>query len=300
MTTTKAARPSMPTVVGVDHTWVDLPDGRMHVATMGSGEPVLLLAGFAQTWWAWRRVMPALAAAGYRAIAPDLRGEGWSELPSRAITRTRRADDVIALLDALGHDRARLVSHDIGAITALQLTLSVPHRFPAQVMLAVPPPQLRFSIDLLPGMRHLWHQEVLALPVIGAGLLRAGRVTPHLFTHFAARPLHPEVIALADAMLRTPELSLAAARLCRRVVLPELARIIRGVYRRQRFAMPCLFVFGTEDIAFPPHITRKVFDDTSAIGARVQLALVAGAGHFVVEEQPDAAITVITEFLAAV
>jgi len=300
MTTTITAKPAMPVVAEVEHTFVGLPDGRMHVATLGSGPPVLLLSGFMQTWWEWRNLMPALATAGYQAIAPDLRGEGWSDLPSAAITRTRRAEDVTAMLDTLGLDRVRLVSHDMGAITAFQLALDSPDRFSAQVMLAVPPPQMRFSIDLVPGMRHLWHQEVLAIPGLGPALLRSGRMSHHLFSTFSARPLNPEVVALADAMLRDPEISEAAARLCRRMVLPELGRIVRGAYRQERFAMPSLFVFGTDDIGFPPHITRKVFADPNAFGADVRLALIEGAGHYVADEEPDATATVIVEFFASV
>jgi pimeloyl-ACP methyl ester carboxylesterase len=300
MTTTITAKPAMPVVAEVDHTFVGLPDGRMHVATLGAGPPVLLLSGFAQSWWEWRDLMPALATAGYRAIAPDLRGEGWSDLPYRAITRTRRAEDVIALLDTLGLDRVRLVSHDMGAITAFQLALDSPDRFAAQVMLAVPPPQMRFSFDLVPGMRHLWHQEVLAIPGLGASLLRSGRMSHHLFSTFSARPLNPEVPALAGAMLRDPELSEAASRLCRRMVLPELGRIITGAYRHERFAMPSLFVFGTNDVGFPPHVTRKVFADPSAFGVDVRFALIEGAGHYVIDEEPEATATVIVEFFASV
>ncbi len=299
MNVTISTKPAMPVDTRVDHMFVNLTDGRMHVATLGSGDPVLLLSGFAQTWWEWHDVMPALAAAGYRAIAPDLRGEGWSDLSSDAITRTRRAEDVIALLDTLGLDRVRLVSHDMGAITAFQLALNSPTRVSAHVMLAVPPPQMRFSFDLVPGMRHLWHQEVLSIPGIGPALLRSGRMTQHLFSTFSARPLNPEMVALADAMLRDPEISKASARLCRRMVLPELGRIMRGAYRKERFAMPSLFVFGTEDVGFPPHVTRKVFADPDAFGADARLALVEGAGHYVVDEEPDATAALIVEFFAS-
>jgi pimeloyl-ACP methyl ester carboxylesterase len=299
MTATTTARPVMPVVAGVDHDFVALADGRMHVATLGSGDPVLLLSGFAQTWWEWRDVMPALATAGYRAIAPDLRGEGWSELPFGAINRTRRAKDVMELLDTLGLDRVRLVSHDMGSITAFQLTLDLPDRFSAQVMLSVPPPQMRFSFDLLPGMRHLWHQEALAIPGLGPALLRAGRLPHWLFSHFSARPLDPDVVALYVALLGDPELSQAAGPLCRRMVLPELGRIIRGAYRHKRFAMPSLFGFGTDDIGFPPHLTRKLFAEPTAFGADTRLALIDGAGHYVVDEKPDATATLIVEFFAS-
>ncbi|NOJ61544.1 alpha/beta hydrolase [Arthrobacter sp. 260] len=294
MTTTIA----MPIVHGVDHTFVNLPDGRMHVATLGTGDPVVLLSGFSQTWWEWREVMPALATAGFQAIAPDLRGEGWSELPFDAISRTQRAEDVLALLDVLGHGQVKLVSHDMGAITAYQLALDFPDRVSAQVILAVPPPQLRFSPDMGPGMRHLWHQEVLAVPVLGPALLREGHLPQQLFSRFSARTLNPDVLALYIALLRDIELSRAAAPLCRRMVLPELGRIVRGTYRRERFAMPSLFIFGTADIGFPPDITRKVFADTTTIGSDVRLALVEGSGHFVVDEDPDATTALIVDFFA--
>lgn len=300
MTTTMTTRPAMPLVAGVDHEFVALTDGRMHVATLGSGDPVLLLSGFAQTWWEWRALMPALAAAGYRAIAPDLRGEGWSDLPFDAITRTRRAEDVIALLDMLGLDRVRLVSHDMGAISAFQLTLDSPERFVAQVILSVPPPQMTFSFDMTPGMRHLWHQEALAIPGIGPALLRAGRLPRHLFSQFSAQRMAPDAVDFYVSLLRDPELSRAAAPLCRRMVLPELGRIIRGAYRQQRFAMPSLFVFGTDDIGFPPHVTRKVFADPSAFGDDVRLAIVDDAGHYVADEAPGATSTLIVEFFASV
>lgn len=293
------AKPPMPVVPGVDHTFVDLHDGRMHVATMGAGTPVLLLSGFAQTWWEWRDLMPALAGAGYRAIAPDLRGEGWSELPSDAVTRLRRAEDVIALLDAFELDRVRLISHDMGAITAFQLALAFPDRFSAQMMLAVPPPQMRFSIGLLPGMRHLWHQEVLAIPGLGPALLREGHLSAQLFSRFSGRPLDAEVLALYIALLRDPELAQASGPLCRRMVLPELVRIIRGTYRQERFTMPSLFVFGTADIGFPPHITRELFANPSDIGTDARLALVPGAGHFIVDEDPEATAALALEFFAS-
>lgn len=288
----------MPVVEGVDHTFVELSDGRMHVAAMGSGEPVLLLSGFAQTWWEWRTLMPALAADGYRAIAVDLRGEGWSELPFDAITRTRRAQDIIALLDVLELNSVRLVSHDMGAISAIQLTLEHPERFSAQVILAVPPPQMRFSLDLVPGMRHLWHQEVLAIPGLGPALLREGHLPRHLFTQFSSPVFDPAAVATYVLLLRDAELSKAAAPLCRRMVLPELVRIVRGAYREQRFARPVLFVFGAADIGFPPHVARRLFEDTAAIGADARLALIDHAGHYVVDEAPDSTATQVLEFFA--
>ena len=71
--------PELPTLAGVEHRFFDLPGLRMHVAEAGSGEPLLLLHGFPQHWWAWRTVVPALAAH-YRVICPDLPGSARRRL----------------------------------------------------------------------------------------------------------------------------------------------------------------------------------------------------------------------------
>jgi pimeloyl-ACP methyl ester carboxylesterase len=89
----------------------------IHVAEAGQGPAVLFLHGFPDVWYAWRSQLPALAAAGYHTIAPDLRGCGQSEAPrsiEKYSMRTMTAD-VVGLLDAMGEHSAVLVAHDMGA-----------------------------------------------------------------------------------------------------------------------------------------------------------------------------------------
>jgi pimeloyl-ACP methyl ester carboxylesterase len=83
---------------GVTHRYVDVLEVRMHVAEAGEGPPVVLLHGWPQHWWTWRRVIPALATER-RLICPDLRGFGWSEAPPGRYELAEFADDVLALLD---------------------------------------------------------------------------------------------------------------------------------------------------------------------------------------------------------
>jgi pimeloyl-ACP methyl ester carboxylesterase len=98
------------------------------VAIVGQGDPVVLLHGFPQHWWQWRAVAPVIAASGYRVICPDLRGAGWTEADDPHIERETRLHDLLAVLDVLDIERAHLVSHDMGAITAMQLTYDHPER----------------------------------------------------------------------------------------------------------------------------------------------------------------------------
>ena len=91
---------------------------RLHVAEAGEGPLVLLLHGFPEFWWAWRAQLPALAAAGFRAVAPDLRGYGGSDKPPRGYDLPTAASDVAALVRALGERDAVVVGHDWGGLVA--------------------------------------------------------------------------------------------------------------------------------------------------------------------------------------
>lgn len=95
---------------------------RLHVVEAGppSGPPLILLHGFPEFWWAWRKQIGPLAAAGYRVIAPDMRGYNLSDKPAGigAYHLDLLADDIVALADALGIGRFRLVAHDWGGVVA--------------------------------------------------------------------------------------------------------------------------------------------------------------------------------------
>ncbi len=111
----------------------------MNVIDVGQGEPVLLLHGFPDTHAVWREQIPALVDAGYRVVAPDTRGCGLSQMPRK--TADYHLDhlvaDVIALLDALGLDRVRLVAHDWGAVIGWQMAIRHPQRVERYVALSV-------------------------------------------------------------------------------------------------------------------------------------------------------------------
>ncbi len=112
----------------------------MHVAEAGSGPLVILLHGFPELWYSWRRQLPALAAAGYHAVAPDLRGYGGSDAPEpiEAYSMLNMTADVAGLLDALGEETAVVVGHDWGAPIAWHCALLYPQRVSAIAALSVP------------------------------------------------------------------------------------------------------------------------------------------------------------------
>ncbi|MEV5641502.1 alpha/beta hydrolase [Streptomyces flaveolus] len=141
---------------GPRHRTVPSPAGRLHLVEQGTGPLVLLVHGFPESWYSWRHQLPALAAAGYRAVALDVRGYGRSSKP--AATHAYRMldlfEDNVALVGALGEDRAVIVGHDWGSTIAATSALLHPGVFRAVGLLSVPyaPPGGPRPTDVFTGI----------------------------------------------------------------------------------------------------------------------------------------------------
>ncbi|NEB74833.1 alpha/beta hydrolase [Streptomyces sp. SID14478] len=122
------------------HRLVPTPAGRTHLVEQGTGPLVLLVHGFPESWYSWRRQLPALAAAGYRAVAVDVRGYGRSSRPAdvEAYRMTELVEDGAAVVHALGEESAVVVGHDWGANIAAYSALLRPDVFRAVGLLSVP------------------------------------------------------------------------------------------------------------------------------------------------------------------
>ncbi len=122
------------------HRTVEAPAGRLHLVELGTGPLVLLVHGFPESWYSWRRQLPALAAAGYRAAAIDVRGYGRSSKPAAtdAYRMLDLVEDNVALVHALGEESAVVVGHDWGSSIAATSALLHPEVFRAVALLSVP------------------------------------------------------------------------------------------------------------------------------------------------------------------
>jgi pimeloyl-ACP methyl ester carboxylesterase len=271
--------PPLPEASGFDHLVVETPGLQTHVATIGEGEPVVLLHGFPQHWWQWHAIAPVIAAGGYRVLCPDLRGAGWTVADESRVERETRLSDLLALFDVLDIERAHLVSHDMGVITAMQLTYDQPERVRTAVQLAVPPGFVKFSPKLLPAFQHLppfiWH--------------RPGASLRGVFSErYVARPMSEAAVDAHLAPMRRPDIDGAVRPLTRRFVLPEGMRMMRGVYRRRRLTVPTLVVFGRRDFAFTEELVGRICRDPERYADRVEFAYVDDAAHFITDDAPAA------------
>ncbi|MCK9920877.1 alpha/beta hydrolase [Frankia sp. AgPm24] len=139
---------------------------RLHVAEQGRGPLVLLLHGYPQFWWSWRHQLVALADAGYRVVAPDLRGYGASDKPPRGYDAFTLADDVAGLIRALGERDAAVVGHDWGGLLGWTLAARHPAAVRRLAVLAMAHPlRLRHEIAADPrgqgaASRHLFGYQL--------------------------------------------------------------------------------------------------------------------------------------------
>ncbi len=275
-----------------------LPGLDVHVVEAGEGAPILLLHGFPQSSREWARVLPRLARAG-RVIAPDLRASGGSDAPDSDYRLGTLRDDAVALLDELGVERAVVVGHDLGALVALSLAMEHPQRVSHLVVLSVPPMYLRVTPSMMGSVRYLWFQYALAVPGLGARLLKGGRqrLPRWLFSTFAHAGGVPEDdIRAYLADLRDPAQARAGSRTYRQLIVPEFLRIVLGRYRSRLPSMPTLVLLGADD----PIIPRDALRGVERYAPSIVIEDVPDAGHWIVDEQPQKVADRVARFAGLV
>jgi len=260
----------------VTHRDVDAGGLRVHLAEAGPPDapPVLLLHGWPQTHRCWRHVVPLLAA-DHRLLMPDLRGFGRTEAPGTGMDPETFAADQLALLDALGIERAHLAGHDWGGYTSFLLAARHPDRIAAVLVCNAPHPWVRPRPRLLLEAWRAWYAVALASPLAGPLLRRTGLVARAIAGDTRGRGVTPEDLEAFAAALRPPE-RVRATQLLYRAYLRRLAAVARGGPAPPPLRVPAHLLFGRRDRAIP----------TALVEGFPGVELV-DAGHFVVDERPD-------------
>jgi pimeloyl-ACP methyl ester carboxylesterase len=161
------------------HRFVATNGIRMHLAEQGEGHPVVFCHGFPHTGYVWHRQVASVAAAGYRAIAPDLRGYGQTSAPSDLDGYTNRAviGDLLGLLDDIDAERAVFVGLDFGAALVWELTLRAPERVTGVIVFNNPfvprPPRPPSHLWAKAAKRHFLHLDYFQRPGVADAELGA-------------------------------------------------------------------------------------------------------------------------------
>ena len=292
--------PDPPQLPGVSHAFIPLSTGlRMHVAEAGQPEAptVLLLHGFPQHWWEWRKIIPPLAEH-YRVVAPDLRGAGWTDAPTDGYTVDQVLADVLALLDALGLQQVGVVAHDFSAFVGFRLCFDHPERVAAFLCLG-PHPYLRFKPHMLAGVPQLWFQPVVATPGLGPWALGTDRLARHLLTGFTTTPdsITDEDRAIFTTRLHAQGHPEAGSALYRKLILPEMRRFLAsGAYRKRRLTVPTVSLLGGADAGVRPGMLDVHGNQADDLVGHV----VDGGAHFLADDRPDAVVAHALELFGRV
>jgi pimeloyl-ACP methyl ester carboxylesterase len=286
----------LPHVDGVTHKWIDAGALRVHLAEAGppDGEPVLLLHGWPQHWYEWRGVVPLLSQH-YRLLMPDLRGLGWTEVTETGYDKDNLARDQIALLDALGIERVKLIGHDWGGYTGFLLCLPAPERIERYVATNINHPWPDASARGLLNIWRLAYQLPLVAPLLGPRVTRIPGFVKTFIKGGSPDVFSPEELEAFEAPLREPERAQASARYYRSFQARDLPKLVRGHWKSYRLTVPTLMLLGLGD----PVITPESVEGYEPYADDMHVEFVEGTGHFIVDAKPEVVAQRALDFFSA-
>jgi pimeloyl-ACP methyl ester carboxylesterase len=275
-----------------EHRFVAANGARFHVAEQGEGPLVVLLHGFPQFWWAWRHQMAALADAGYRACAMDLRGYGASDKPPRGYDTYTSTADVASVVRSLGESRAVVVGHGWGAWIAWSMPALRPQVTAAVAALSMPHPLVfrRASFTHFSQLRANSYLAGLQRPFVPERQMtvHGGFVQRVLREWASPRGIWPspeEARAYSDAMA-IPFVGHSAAEYyrwaVRSQVRPDGWRFAARL--RTPVTVPVLLLHGEDD---PTVLASASRGSEEYCTGPFERHVLPGAGHFLPEEAPE-------------
>lgn len=280
----------------ITHHYADLGDVRLHYVEAGSGPLVVLLHGFPEFWYSWRYQIPALAAAGFRAVAPDMRGYNRSDKPRgvRAYNGAALTGDVAKLIRACGAERAVVVGHDWGAAVAWQFAIAYPALLERLVIMNAPHPA-RFlrALRTWRQARKSWYMFFFQLPWLPEIGLRAGRFAT-IRQMFRNDPLRPGAFSAEDIDRYVEAMAQPGA-------LTAAINYYRAMFRQARRARsgfprieaPVLVIWGERD----RYLGTELAEPDRRLVPNVRVARLADASHWVQVDQPERVNAELLDFL---
>ena len=274
----------------------DVDGVKINYVRGGSGPTVVLVHGYPQTWYSWRKLMPRLAER-YTVVAPDLRGSGGSDAPAAGYEKKTLARDIHGLLTRLGLDRAiRLVAHDIGSMVAYSYAAQYPDTVEQLVFCeAVIPDEGIYRMPVLTaeGPGH-WN---FGLFNVGDGSfpegLVAGRELAWVRGYMLPQATYPDKID-EDSMQEyarclTDEKHLRASFAYFRTLKQDM--VDNAEFAERRLPMPVLAIGAKSSLG------DSVAAQLTRYARNVRVSLVDDAGHYVFDEQPEELSRQVLEFL---
>ncbi len=277
--------------------YADLGDVRLHYVEAGEGPLVVLLHGFPQTHHMWRFQIPALVEAGFRVVAPDMRGYNLSDKPD-GVEKYRvhkLARDVEHLILHLGEEKAAVVGHDWGAIVAWFVAMQYPERVEKLGILNVPHPA-RFFFDGFTMPKQLLKSSYMfffQLPRLPEKAVSANDFAA-LRAGFRTNTVRPEAISEEDAEHYVEAISRPGA-------LTATINYYRALFRYpfdmqallKKIETPTLVIWGEQDVFLSPELAEP----RPLWVPKLRVERLPDASHFVAEDRPDRVNALLLELL---
>jgi pimeloyl-ACP methyl ester carboxylesterase len=279
----------MPSAITPQSKFAEVNGVKLHYLSAGTGDPVVLLHGFAETSHMWLPLIAELAGK-HTVIAPDLRGFGQSSAPPDGYTKAAMAQDIHALVKSLNYDRIHLVGHDIGLMVAYAYAAQYPREVDHLVLMEAFLPGVGDwnSVFLL---RDLWHFHFYGTTPLALVTGRERIYLEHFWNDFAADPA--KSVPEADRQFYAseyakPDHMKAGMEVFR--AFPQDAEDFAG-FAKTKLSMPMLVLSGEK--AGGPFLIEQ----GRMVADNVEGVLVKGSGHWLMEEAPDQVIPKLVEFL---
>jgi pimeloyl-ACP methyl ester carboxylesterase len=275
---------------------VDAGDVRLHAVVGGDGPPLLLIHGWPGSWYYWRLVMPALAR-DFEVVAVDQRGIGLSDKPEEGYDAATLANDLVALMDTLGHEQFAVVGVDTGMLIGYALAADHPDRVVRLAVGEAPLPGISPPTPLLlpdQVVDRLWHIPFNQLAETNEKLVR-GREDiffgAEFFASAGTNKLPDATVAYyVEGLASSPEALHGSFQLYRAFGATSAQNLERKTRRLQQ---PVLAIGGAESSGTMVEETMKLVADD------VQAHVFPGTGHWLAEQAPDEMVAVLTGFLAS-
>lgn len=284
-----------------DHRMVAANGARFHVAHCGDGPMVLLLHGFPQFWWTWRHALPGLAAAGYHAVAMDLRGYGASDKPPRGYDPFTLAADISGVIRALGAQDAVVVGHGFGGLLAWTAAVAHPPCVRRVCVVSAPHP-LRFRSALRTDARQIaasGHLLGFQAPLLPERRLVVddGAYVERLLQQWGGPgwPTQAEAAVYRSA-IQVPGVAHSSLEYSRWALrsLPRRDGIRYAAAMAAPVTVPVFQLHGGLDGAVRPSTAQG---SSLHVAAPYRWRLLEGSGHFPQEEQPEAFLAALVAWL---
>jgi pimeloyl-ACP methyl ester carboxylesterase len=315
----------------ITHRFIETNGIRMHIAEAGIGPLVLLCHGFPESWYSWRHQLGALAAAGFHAVAPDMRGYGQTDRPEAIdqYTLLHLVGDMVGVLDALGDETAVIAGHDWGGPVAWHAALLRPDRFRAVIGLSVPyrprgqsrpttvMPQTEDAVFYqlhfqTPGVAEAEMEHDVRASIQGMLLMLSGDAPPgtptfSMVPRAGLRASGPAPLpATLPSWITSADIDFYVGEFTRtgfRGGLNWYRNIDRNweilaPFAGARVNVPALYVAGERDLVLTfPGAAELVANLKSFVPRLQQTIILPGCGHWTQQERPNEVNTAMIDFL---